>query len=140
MESLAKTATKLRNLQIRKTLNTDSNKFFSIPFKIMCISFLWDMHSLKNNSTVSRFGYSYEVNQNFPEQVLCFTKLKVHLWNIEKSNNTLLSKFRLKYLVYCQVFCVEVRCLQDQCISIWALVFHDYTSNNLPRENTVIQM
>ena len=34
----------------------------------------------------------------------------------------------LKYLVYCQVFCVEKRRLQDQCISI------------LPREKTLRQM
>ena len=30
---------------------------------------------------------------------------------------------RLKYLLYCQVFCVEMRRLQDRWISIWALVF-----------------
>ena len=42
----------------------------------------------------------------------------------------------LKYLVYCQVFWVEAQRLQDQCISIWALVFYNCISNKLPREKT----
>ena len=37
-------------------------------------------------------------------------------------NNPLLSKSTLKYLVYCQVFWIEVWRLQNQRLSIWALV------------------
>ena len=51
----------------------------------------------------------------------------------------MLSKFTLKYIVYCQVFWVEVWGFQDKCISKWALVFCCYISNNLPNEKTVIQ-
>ena len=42
-------------------------------------------------------------------------RLKVLLWNIfvKKRNNPLLLKSTLKQLVYCQVFWVEVRRLQD---------------------------
>ena len=46
----------------------------------------------------------------------------------------MLSKSTLKYLVYCQVFWVEVRRLQDQCISIWVLVLYYCNSNNLLAE------
>ena len=42
----------------------------------------------------------------------------------KRNNNPLLLKSTLKYLVYCPVFWFEVWRLQDQCISIWALVFH----------------
>ena len=34
---LAKTAMKFKNLQISKTLNIDTNRMFSIPFKVMYI-------------------------------------------------------------------------------------------------------
>ena len=43
-------------------------------------------------------------------------------------NNPSLSKSTLKYLVYCQVSWVKVRCLQDQYRSIWTLVFHYFDS------------
>ena len=66
--------------------------------------------------------------------LLFFSKMKVLLWNKKRKNNPLLSKSTLKYLVYCQVFWVEVRRLQDQCISIWALVFYYCDSNNLLAE------
>ena len=48
----------------------------------------------------------------------------------------MLSKSSLKYLVYYQVFCVEVRRLQDQhiYIYIWAFVFCYCISKDLPRE------
>ena len=35
---LVKAAVKFRNLQISKVLNTDTNRIFPIPFKVMCIS------------------------------------------------------------------------------------------------------
>ena len=44
------------------------------------------------------------------------------------------------FTVYCQVFWVEVWCLQNQCISISALVFYYCISNNLPHDKNVIQM
>ena len=52
----------------------------------------------------------------------------------------MLSKFRLKYLVYRQVFWVKVRHLQGQCISVWTLVFNYWISNNLSLEKTAIYM
>ena len=35
---LVKTAVKFRNLKISKVLNTDTNRIFLIPFKVMYIS------------------------------------------------------------------------------------------------------
>ena len=76
---------------------------------------------------------------------LFFTKLKIYIpiyirlcgWVSDKNFFTRpvsgkktpffwasLSNFRLKYLVYGQVFWVKVGRLQDQCRSIWMLVFH----------------
>ena len=61
-----KAAGKFRNLQINKVLNTDTNRVFPVPFKVMYISLRYlSMHSLRNNSTVNRSGYLYEVNQTF---------------------------------------------------------------------------
>ena len=51
-------------------------------------------------------------------------------------NNPLLLKSTLKYRVCCQVFWVEVWPLQNQCISIWALIFYYCISKNLQREKT----
>ena len=137
---LVKTAVKFRNLQISKVLNTDTNRFSQF-FSRLC-TYLWDIHSLKNKPALSIFGYSYGVNQNVSlTSTLIFSKLKVLLWTIKRrNNNPLLSKSTLKYLAYCQVFRVEVRRLQDQCISIWALLFYYCIFNNLPREKTLIQM
>ena len=59
---LAKTAVKFRNLQISKILNTDTEFF---QFLLILRSYLWDIHSLKDNLKVSRFGYLFGVNQNF---------------------------------------------------------------------------
>ena len=55
-------------------------------------------------------------------------------------SNPLLFKSTLKYLVYWQVIWVELRHLQGRFISIWALLFYYYISNNLPCEKTVIQI
>ena len=57
----------------------------------------------------------------------------------ERNNNPLLSKSTLNYRVCYQVFWVKVRCLQDQCIPMSALVFYYCISNKLPREKTVIK-
>ena len=97
------------NLQISKILNTNTNQIFPIPFKVIHI-YLWDIHSLKNNTAVSRSGYLYRLNQKFSlTNAFVFFKLKVRLWNIKKRNNPLLSKYTLEYLVFCLVFWVEAR-------------------------------
>ena len=50
--------------------------------------------------------------------ILFFPKLKVLAWSdlkyINKRNHPLLSKSKLKYLVYCQVFWIKVWGLQNQ--------------------------
>ena len=50
--------------------------------------------------------------------ILFFPKLKVLPWSdlkyINKRNHPLLSKSKLKYLVYCQVFWIKVWGLQNQ--------------------------
>ena len=106
---LEKTAMKFRNLQISKILNTNTNRIFPIPLKVIHI-YLWDIHSLKNNAAVSRSGYLYRLNQTFSlTNAFVFFKLKVRLWNTKTRNNPLLSKYTLKYLVFCLVFWVEAR-------------------------------
>ena len=40
-------------------------------------------------------------------------------------------KSTLKYQVYCQVFWVALRCLQNRCIFTWMLVFYFCISNKL---------
>lgn len=52
----------------------------------------------------------------------------------KRNNNSLLYISMLKYLVYYQVFGVEVRCLQDQLESIWILVLFYCVSNILQRK------
>ena len=61
---LVKMAEKVRNLKISKTPNTDTNRILLIPFKVMYISLRY-VHSLKNNPTVCRSDFLYEVNQTF---------------------------------------------------------------------------
>ena len=105
-------------------------------------TYLWDIHSLKSNSAVSRPGYFCLIGVN---QKLSLANAFIFFLNWryfsemhkKRNSNLLLSKSTLKYLVYCQVFLVEMRPLQDQFISIWALMFYYCISNNLPREKTV---
>ena len=104
---LVRTAVKFRNFQIRKTFNTDTDRIFLISFKVMY--FLWDIWFEK----LFRCKWIRLLVRG-----KSISKLKVLLWNLKKRNNPFLSKFRLKCLVYCQVFWVEVQRLQDQCISI----------------------
>ena len=68
-----------------------------------------------------------------------FSKLKALLSNTKENYNLFLSKSTLKYIVYRQVFWIDVRRLQDQYISTWALVFYYYIFSSLPREKTIIQ-
>ena len=68
-----------------------------------------------------------------------FSKLKALLSNTKENYNLFLSKSTLKYIVYRQVFWIDVRRLQDQYISKWALVFYYYIFSSLPREKTIIQ-
>ena len=133
-------AVKFRVLQISKILNTDTN--IILQFLSRLCAYLWDLHSLKNNSSASR-------------PVTCMGRTKIFTWQIlllflnwryfseihkKEKNNPLLPKSTLKYLVYFQVFWVEVRHLQNQCISIWALVFCYSISNNLPCKKIVMYM
>ena len=60
---LVKMDVKFRNLQISKILNTDTNRIFPIPFKVMYI--LLGYTYLRNNSAVSRSGYLHGVNEKF---------------------------------------------------------------------------
>ena len=117
----AKTAVKFRNLQISKVVNPDTTQNFSNSFQGY-VHIVWDIHSFKNNSTVSRSGYLYGVNQKF-SLTKCFwffLSLRYFSKIFKKNNNPLLSNSMLKYLIYCPVSSVEVRRLQNQCISIWA--------------------
>ena len=84
----------------------------------------------KSNCGVSRS--SYAVIQRIYLIYACifyFLKWKYffNIWEINPS----LSKTTLKNQVCCQVFWIKVRRLQDQCRSIWALVFHYFVSNIL---------
>ena len=63
-----------------------------------------------------------------------FSNLKVLLWN-----KSIAIKIYVKIPSLRQVFWVEVRRLQEQGTSIWALVFYYCIYNNLPREKVVIQ-
>ena len=95
------------------------------------------------NFTVSRSGYLNRVNQNiFPNKcfVLSNWRYFFEIYIKKRNNNPLLSKSTLKYLVYYLVFWVEVQRLQNQWISIWALVFYYCISNNLSLEKIVIQI
>ena len=79
---------------------------------------------------LSRTGCSYWVNQKFSltNASVSFqvegTSLK---YKNKRNNNAMLSKSTLRHL-------------QEQCTSIWALVFYYCISNNLPREKAVTQM
>ena len=50
--------------------------------------------------------------------------MKFKSLQIRNNHNPLLSKYTLKYLVYCLVIWIEVWRLQNQFMSIWALVFY----------------
>ena len=94
---------KFAKLQINKILNTDANRVFSIPFKVMYIS------SLKKNSAVIRSGYFrlFGVNENFSlTNGFVFLQIEVtfEVYNKKRNNYPLLSKPTLKYQVYCQFF------------------------------------
>ena len=109
---LVKTVAKLWNLQISKILNTNTNRFFPIPFTVMCI--LWDIPSLRNSSTVGRSGYFrlFGMNQKFSLKNAGFFFLN---WNfskiyIKRNNNQLLLKSMLKHLAFCHAFWVEGVC------------------------------
>ena len=107
---LVKTAVKCRNLQIDKILNTIQIEFFQFFSSLVC-TYLWDIHNLKNNTTVSTSGYMYGVNPNFSlTNAFCFSLNWRYFSEMQKKKiNSLLSKSTLKYIVYCQVFWIEKR-------------------------------
>ena len=65
---LVKVTVKFRNLQISKILNTDTNRIFPIPFKVMYVTL---RHNFKNNSAVSRSSYLFEP-KIFPSKCFFF--------------------------------------------------------------------
>ena len=116
---LVKAAVKCWNLQINKILNTIQTEFFQFLSSLLR-TYLWDIHNLKNNTTVSRSGYLYGVNSNFSlTNAFCFSLNWRYFSEMQKKINSLLSKSTWKYIVCCQVFWIEVWSLQDQCISIY---------------------
>ena len=107
---------KFRSLELyrfSKIVNSDTDRIFPIPFKVLYISLRY--YSSKDNSGVHASIYLQWVGKKILLHMLfCFfSKLKVLLWYVMK--NPLLSKSALKYLVCYQVFWMEVRRLQDQC-------------------------
>ena len=60
---LVKKAVKFRNLQISKILNTNTNRIFPIPFKVMYISLRYT--KFEEHSAASRSCSLYGVNQKF---------------------------------------------------------------------------
>ena len=59
---------------------------------------------------------------------------------MDYKNNPSLSKSTLKYLVFYQVFQVEVQRLHDQCQSKLLLPFHSCVSDILEQKNAVMRM
>ena len=60
-------------LEIWRLVNSEANRIFLIPFKVLYIylgTYLWDVHSSKNNSKVPRSGELYEVEKKFPSHIL----------------------------------------------------------------------
>ena len=101
--------------------------FFQILSKFSIYS--WDIYSSKNNPGVIRSSYGVN-KKNFPDICVCYFLNWKHFSDIWK-NYPSLSKSTSKYLIYYQVFWVQVRCLQDQCTSVSTLVFHYFVSNIL---------
>ena len=131
---LMKTDVKFRNLKISKLLTPIQTKFFQFLSRLS--TYLSDIYSLKNDSEVRRSGYFYRVNWKLSlTNDFLFSKLKVLLWNLKKKKKkkSLLPKSTLKYQLCYQPFWVEIRFLQIQCISIWALVFYYCISNNFKK-------
>ena len=125
------TAVKFRYLQINKILNTDTNKIFQSLSRLFVDNFkiyiVWE-----KNSVVSRSGYFglLGVNQKFSltnafDLFLNWT----YFFDTKKIIINCCQKSALKYLVYCQIFWVEVRRLQDQYIPLGALVFYYCNTN-----------
>ena len=117
-------------------LNSDANWICTIPFKVLNIS-LTCTYSSKNNSGVSRFSYVVKKNISLICAFFYFLNWKYFL-GIWKNNSSLLKPI-LKYLVYYQVFWVKVRRPQDQCRSMWKLVFCYFVSNILQRLKNFIR-
>ena len=61
-----------------KLLTPIEAEFFQ--FLSCLFAYLWDIHSFKNNFTVSRSGYVYKLNQKFA----VFSTLKLLFWDIKK--------------------------------------------------------
>ena len=79
----------------------------------------------------------YNINDNSKNNIL-FILLSE---NIRQKRLTILEYFDAYICHHYQPNVLgQERGLQDQCISIWALVFYNYISNNLPHEKTIIQM
>ena len=100
-------------------LTPTQTEFFQ--FLLRFCTYLWGIHSLKSNSAVSRSGYFYGLKQksSLTKAFVFFPNWSYFSEIYKKRNNaSLLSKSTLKYLVYCQALWVEVRLLQNQCISI----------------------
>ena len=102
---LVKACVKLRNLQILQNCQLWQN-FFFFQFTFKVFKYHWDLHSSKCNSEVRRS--SYKANKKFPDS--CFGhflnwKSFSNIWKGSQSQ----SKSTSKYLVYYQVFEVEVR-------------------------------
>ena len=90
---------------------------------------------IRFSNSVQSFVYILEIyiarkRKNFLNICMCYFLDWKYFSGIWK-NNSSLSKPTLKYLLYCQVFWFKVRRLQDQCRSIWTLVFHYFVSNIL---------
>ena len=71
--------------------------------------------------------------------LLLFSKLKIGYFSEIGKIILSLSHATLKYLVCYQVIQDELRRLQDQCNSLWVLVFNYCVSNYLQRKDTVMQ-
>ena len=105
-----------------KLLTLIQTGFFQFLWRFS--TYLWDINSLENNCRGRKFGYLYRLGKTFfLGQGFVFSRLKVLLCNISKSNS-LLSKSTLRYLLCYKVFRVEVKGLQGKFKSMWVFVFH----------------
>ena len=113
-----------RNLWISKVLNTSTSRPIPISFKVMYISLRYIYIVWKKFCSKWVWLLVWGEQKIFPNKCACFffliggTSQKYK----KRNNNPLLPKSTLKYLVCYHLFWGEVWHLQDQCISIWALM------------------
>ena len=75
---------KFRNCESYRNCYIWCKQNFWNSFQSFC-AFLWDAHSLKNNSGVRRSSGLFEMVKNLPWHKLSFfLKLKLRVWNISK--------------------------------------------------------